>query len=215
MLDMVELAIWWLGAAGALALCIVVLYSTLRAGSRRMSRSGGQSNRLMHSPWFMAAGIVIFGALMWLLWKPIVPTLPDAIRIALLVIGGLLYFSGLALALWGRVALGDMHNVSSSFSAELFEGHQLITGGPFAYVRNPMYVGAFGWGLGGLLMYHTWAMALIAVSMLVFLRRARREEEALAAQFGDQWADYAHRVPAWLPRFGRRETARRTPHVAH
>lgn len=203
MLDMIERVIWWLGAAAAALLCLVVLVSTLRAGSRRMSRAAGRTNALMHAPWFIALGIVLFGAIMILLWRPIVPSLPDWARIALLVIGGPLYFGGIAVALWGRVALGEMHNVSSSFGAELFEGHRLITSGPYAFVRNPMYVGAFGWGLGGLLMYHTWAMALIAVSMLVFIRRARREEEALSAQFGDAWAAYARRVPAWLPRLNR------------
>jgi protein-S-isoprenylcysteine O-methyltransferase Ste14 len=35
---------------------------------------------------------------------------------------------------------------------------------------------------------------------MLFLR-ARREEQALAAEFGGQWQDYCKHVPAFLPRF--------------
>jgi protein-S-isoprenylcysteine O-methyltransferase Ste14 len=205
-LDFVERLVWWLGAASALAMTLVVLRSTLRAGSKRMGRVAGRRITLLHSPWFMVIGTIGGVALCWLLWEPIAPELPDGVRITLLILGGVLYFGGLGLAFWGRIALGEMHNVSSSFGAELFEGHRLITSGPFAYVRNPMYIGAFGWGIGGLLMYRTWTLALLAICLLVFFRRARREEEALAAEFGAEWADYARRVPAWMPRPGRVDT---------
>jgi protein-S-isoprenylcysteine O-methyltransferase Ste14 len=65
-----------------------------------------------------------------------------------------------------------------------------------------MYVGALAMGLGGLLLYRTWTLVMLALCTLVFFRRARREEDALSAEFGQQWADYARRVPAWIPRIG-------------
>ena len=49
-------------------------------------------------------------------------------------------------------------------------------------------------------MNRTWTALVIAISLPGIILRARREEEALAAQFGQQWQDYAQRVPALIPR---------------
>jgi protein-S-isoprenylcysteine O-methyltransferase Ste14 len=165
-----------------------------------MGRVSGRGNTSLHSPWILGIATAISLILFWTLWQPIPVHVSDSLRIGLLIAGSLLYFSGLALAVWGRIALGEMHNVSTMRGAELFEGQRLITTGPFAYVRNPMYVGAFILGLGGLLLYRTWAAALISASFLIFIRRAHQEEIALAAEFGDEWIDYCRRVPAWIPR---------------
>ncbi|MGQ9674465.1 MAG: methyltransferase family protein [Chloroflexota bacterium] len=72
---------------------------------------------------------------------------------------------------------------------------QGITIGPFAIVRHPMYLGSMPAALGALLMYRTWAAPVMAVSMPGVLLPARREEQVLAAQFGQQWRDDAQRVP--------------------
>jgi protein-S-isoprenylcysteine O-methyltransferase Ste14 len=121
----------------------------------------------------------------------------------MLLIGALLYFSGLAVVWWGRLTLGAAHNVSSSLGAEVFKGQSLITGGPFAYVRNPMYLGFFVALVGALLVYHTWTIVLLLVSVFSFTRRAVREEEVLAAEFGAEYEEYRRRVPGWIPRMRR------------
>jgi hypothetical protein len=117
-LDTVELWVWWLGAAAIVALSAAVTWSVLRARTRTIGRVAGQRNDLVHSPWFLVVGSVFSLALCWLLWRPVFAALPDGARIALLVAGGLLYFGGAALAAWGRVALGKMHNVSTTMGAE-------------------------------------------------------------------------------------------------
>jgi protein-S-isoprenylcysteine O-methyltransferase Ste14 len=96
-----------------------------------------------------------------------------------------------------------MYNVSSSFGAQLYTDQQLITHGPFAYVRHPMYLGILLVGWGGLLLYRTWTFVFIIAHFPVLLVRARHEEQALAIEFGEQWQVYSQRVPAWLPRFFR------------
>jgi protein-S-isoprenylcysteine O-methyltransferase Ste14 len=58
--------------------------------------------------------------------------------------------------------------------------------------------------IGSLLQYRTWTIVFLAVQGLVFLSRARREEQALAAQFGAEWEAYRRSVPAFVPRFQRR-----------
>ncbi len=62
-----------------------------------------------------------------------------------------------------------------------------------------MYLAVITAGIGGLLLYRTWAMLLFAIVMFGLTVRARREEGALAAEFGAAWAAYCRRVPAWLP----------------
>jgi protein-S-isoprenylcysteine O-methyltransferase Ste14 len=87
-----------------------------------------------------------------------------------------------------------------------FKEHQLITNGPFAVVRHPMYAGLILAACGSLLIYHTWTTLLFALFAPAFTFRARREEAALAAEFGEQRQEYCKRVPAFFPRLGRERT---------
>jgi protein-S-isoprenylcysteine O-methyltransferase Ste14 len=65
-----------------------------------------------------------------------------------------------------------------------------------------MYLAVIAAGMGGCLLYRTWAALAFAVIMLGLVIRARREEKVLAETFGPEWTAYASRVPAWFPRLG-------------
>ncbi|MCZ7572055.1 MAG: isoprenylcysteine carboxylmethyltransferase family protein [Ardenticatenaceae bacterium] len=152
---------------------------------------------------YLPASALGFG-LMYLLWRPLRLTLSTSARAGALILGALLYFPGLALMLWGRLALGEMYNVSTSVGVQLYADHRLVTCGPFTLMRHPMYVGGQLAELGALLIYRTWATLLIAaLNIPVLWLRARREEQALAAEFGEQWVAYSQRVPAWISRLSR------------
>jgi hypothetical protein len=113
----------------------------------------------------------------------------------------------MGLIVWGRVALGRMYNVSSTLGTRLYAHHELVTTGPFALVRHPMYLGALIAGLGSVLLYRTWATVLVLAHGAVFVVRAGKEEQTLAAEFGPTWAAYCQRVPGWLPRLSPARTA--------
>lgn len=85
--------------------------------------------------------------------------------------------------------------------ARLVEDHKLITVGPYAHVRNPIYTGMSGMLIAtGLAMEH-W-IALIAAILLFAVGtviRVRSEEKLLRSAFGKEFDDYAARVPAVLP----------------
>ncbi len=85
--------------------------------------------------------------------------------------------------------------------ARLVEDHKLITEGPYAYVRNPIYTGMLGMLVAtGLAMEHWIALPLAVVLFVVGLViRVRTEEKLLRAAFGQEFGDYARRVPAVLP----------------
>ena len=93
-----------------------------------------------------------------------------------------------------------MYGVSTSSSAPLQAGHQLIQRGPYVIIRHPMYLGYWLVMLGVLLTYRTSTpLAMLAMTALSFHRRARREESVLAAVFGEEWQAYATRVPMFIP----------------
>lgn len=76
----------------------------------------------------------------------------------------------------------------------------LITDGPFARSRNPIYVGNTLLLLGaGLLAGLAWLIpAAFAAAFTTQKLAIEREERHLAARFGLAWADYAARTPRWL-----------------
>ena len=121
----------------------------------------------------------------------------------MLIVGSLLYFPGMAFVLAGRLTLGKNYFVSTGLGAQLFAGHRLITGGPYALVRHPMYTGVFLAAIGSLLMYFTWTTLFFTCFAPLTLLRAWREEKVLAAEFGEQWQEYRRRVPMFIPGFGR------------
>lgn len=85
--------------------------------------------------------------------------------------------------------------------ARLVEGHQLITAGPYAYIRNPIYTGMLGMLIATGLATEHWIALIIATPIFVagMVIRIRTEEKLLRAEFGEAFEEFARRVPAVLP----------------
>jgi protein-S-isoprenylcysteine O-methyltransferase Ste14 len=192
----------WIGRVGAVAgfgTLAAALWGMWRGARRPVGREEGIAHRFLRWPvLFVATGLYI--GLGVLLWRPLPIRLGEPARLVALVLGSLLYFPALALYLWGLRTLGVMFSPSSGFGVRLYADQRLITQGPYDFVRHPMYLAVIITGLGGLMIYRTWAMAAFALSMLGLAVRARREERALAAEFPQEWEAYRRRVPAWIPR---------------
>lgn len=80
-------------------------------------------------------------------------------------------------------------------------GQRLISDGPFAYVRNPLYVANFlitlGFTIfGGRLWLTALTVFLFAVQYFFIVAY---EENLLVAKFGEEYEDYRMRVPRWIP----------------
>jgi protein-S-isoprenylcysteine O-methyltransferase Ste14 len=86
--------------------------------------------------------------------------------------------------------------------ARVIKGHQLVRTGPYAVVRNPIYLAMLGVVIATGLAFSYWQALVPAV--VVYLAgtaiRIRAEEKLLGAAFGSEFADYRRRVPALLPR---------------
>jgi protein-S-isoprenylcysteine O-methyltransferase Ste14 len=178
----------------------ILLYSIWRGSQRQAGRTSGNAN-MLRSPVFYFVFSLFFFSLAWLGWTPLPISFSPPIRTTLFILGCLLYFPGLIFLLWGRLELGKNYFVSTGLGAQLFKEHQLITSGPYAIVRHPMYAGLILAALGSLLLYFTWTTLYFACFAPFLMMRARREELVLAAEFGEKWTDYCKRVPAFIPRF--------------
>jgi protein-S-isoprenylcysteine O-methyltransferase Ste14 len=79
--------------------------------------------------------------------------------------------------------------------------HTLATAGPYASIRHPQYAGFVLIMLGFLVQWPTLlTLAMFPVLVYMYVRLARREEREVLAEFGDEYARYAARTPAFFPR---------------
>jgi protein-S-isoprenylcysteine O-methyltransferase Ste14 len=115
------------------------------------------------------------------------------------IAGGIVAAGGALLALWCilRFALRGRGT-----PAPFDPPRRLVVGGPYAVVRNPMYLGAGLALLGASLFYRS--LALLAYAAGFFLVThvfvVRYEEPALRSTFGGEYERYCRRVGRWWPR---------------
>ena len=85
--------------------------------------------------------------------------------------------------------------------ARVIEGHELIRGGPYGVVRNPIYLAMLVMLVAmGLTVSHWQALVVAAAAFWAGAAiRIRTEENLLRTNFGAQFEEYAHAVPAFLP----------------
>jgi protein-S-isoprenylcysteine O-methyltransferase Ste14 len=133
-------------------------------------------------------------------WQPFLPPVA-ALSGIVGVIFAVITISIAAISVWlVEVAVRTLDK-QWAISARLVEGHKLITVGPYAYVRNPIYTGMLGMLIAtGLAMEH-WTALIVAIVIFAvgLVIRVKSEEKLLCAAFGEEFEEYAKRVPAVLP----------------
>ena len=87
------------------------------------------------------------------------------------------------------------------FQAALTEDHKLITTGPYRWVRNPIYASMLGMLLATGLAKTWWPLLVAGIIFFVIGTeiRVHAEERLLAERFGEEFARYKARTPAYLP----------------
>lgn len=203
-LEPIESILRLLGGLLAYATLGMVFYGIWRGTRRQAGRITGKMGRYLRSPWFYLVTSALYFGICFLGWIPLPITVSQQAHYWILALGSLMYFPGMSLTLWSRLALGRNYFVSTGFGAQLFASQQLVTNGPYAILRHPMYAGIILAAFGSLLIYHTWTTLLFSCFVPALFIRARREETALSAEFGEQWQEYCNHVPAFFPRFWRR-----------
>ena len=120
--------------------------------------------------------------------------LPGGVRReGLVVVADVLATAGLAYSVWGLLYL------RRSFSI-IPEARRLVTGGPYAFSRHPVYLGEITTAIGVNLATAGWLSALAIVYFVACeIMRIRWEERILALAFPSEYPEYARRVPRYVP----------------
>jgi len=114
----------------------------------------------------------------------------------LLGIAATLTAAGLLVTVWARQYLGT----NWSATVTIKEGHELITRGPYALVRHPIYTGLLLAFAGSAMAVGEWRGVLaVALAFLALWRKLLLEERWMHQEFGEVYQAYCRRVPALIP----------------
>jgi protein-S-isoprenylcysteine O-methyltransferase Ste14 len=167
--------------------------------ARREATPRGEIYALLRRPWLSPPGVqaqLVGGLLIAIgiaaaeVWGEVGPAgSPRAL------LGSAVLLGAAALGLWSL-----LHLRSWRFLPVLAEGHELCTTGPYALIRHPIYASIDLIALGSALWVpHPSVLAGAALLLVGGDLRARSEEAALIAQFGERYRAYARRVRRLIP----------------
>jgi len=94
-------------------------------------------------------------------------------------------------------------HLDSQWSAQLqlTKDHHLVTTGPYAYIRHPLYAAMFGWCISLILLTANWIFFVAFVlSIAGLLWRIPKEEQMMIEAFGDEYTAYMQRTGRLFPK---------------
>lgn len=110
---------------------------------------------------------------------------------------GLTIFTvGIVVAVWARFTMGKYWDVPGTFSTA--NGSNLIMSGPFAYSRNPIYLGIMFVSIGMAIALKSITFILVIFLYLHLYVKTREEEAKLQKHFGDAYTKYQLDVPRFI-----------------
>jgi protein-S-isoprenylcysteine O-methyltransferase Ste14 len=112
-----------------------------------------------------------------------------------MLVGAALTVLGVGFAVWARLTLGSNWGMPMT----LRENPELVTGGPYAYVRHPIYTGLIFAVLGTALVLGGIWLSIFVVSSIYFALSAGREEKDMVERFPDAYPAYRARTKRLVP----------------
>jgi protein-S-isoprenylcysteine O-methyltransferase len=116
---------------------------------------------------------------------------------ALSWVGIVMVWAGMAFRLWAVQTLGAFFRVT----VVVQDGHQLVTAGPYRWLRHPAYTGSIVSMTGIGLAFGNWVSlaAMVLLPALAIAYRIHAEERALTEQFGEAYRDFRKTRSAVIP----------------
>jgi protein-S-isoprenylcysteine O-methyltransferase Ste14 len=114
--------------------------------------------------------------------------------------------AGVAVTVLGElIRLWGVHHIGVISRTRSERLGPLVASGPFAMLRNPLYVGNIAlWAGFAMTARLVWLAPVIVLLLgLEYHAIVRWEERLLESRFGDAYRSYAERVPRWIPTFSR------------
>jgi protein-S-isoprenylcysteine O-methyltransferase Ste14 len=110
-------------------------------------------------------------------------------------LGAALCVAGVALAIWARRRIGRNWGAPMSLRVD----HELVTDGPYRFVRHPIYTGLLLAMLGSALAGQLWWAAILIVSTVYFGASALIEERMMGRLFPLEYPQYRKRTKMLIP----------------
>jgi len=184
-----------------LVMRIYFMSKVRRSGGRIMpdekaiEREGGRGVLLIRVIGFFALMIILVMYLLGAKWiDALLFPLPAWLRWTGFAIGivSVIFWT------WTQVLL----DTQWSAQLQLTKEHHLITTGPYARIRHPLYAGMFGWCGALSLLTANWIFVAIAILSIVGLMwRVPKEEQMMIEAFGEEYKAYMQRTGRFLPKF--------------
>jgi len=121
----------------------------------------------------------LFGAIFLIFARP---------TLVLIIIGGIISIFGLLIRAWS--------------AGHIRKNEKLAISGPYAYTRNPLYLGSLFLGLGFMVSSSVWWLGLLFVALFlgIYFPVMSVESDELTSIFGSEYKEYAKKVPLFFPR---------------
>ena len=182
-----------IGISFEIAWSILLLYWIVSSFfTKRVVERRTLSEALRHWPLLIIAAFLLWGVLAF--YPFTLQVIPQSYAMA--IIGLIFTYLGLALALYARATLGRNWSGRVTFK----EQHELVTKGPYAYMRHPIYTAL-------LLMFIGTALAIgqldgllaVIVLFISFSIKLKQEEDLMLKHFPNEYPGYKARVKALVP----------------
>src|ERR1700678_2308764 len=186
--------LWFYEAFFPVVWIVFFVYWQIKAGNAKTTqRLEPAASRILRIFIFLIAIVLLSTtriALRWLYYELWLTGIWSFWLGAAVTVGGLLF------AVWARVHLGR----NWSRSVTIKQGHELITSGPYAVVRHPIYTGILaGFLCMAIAISQVRGFIVFVLFLLAFWIKLRMEEQWMRSQFGETYATYAHQTAALVP----------------
>lgn len=166
----------------------------LTPDQKAVEREGGRGTLIVRVVAFFALMAFLVMYILGMAWIDLFSfPLPVWLRWAGFALGIL----SVAFWTWTQVTL----DTQWSAQLQLTRDHHLITTGPYARIRHPLYVGVFGWCVSLSLLTANWifvAAGLLSVAGLLW--RIPKEEQMMIEAFGEEYKAYMQRTGRFFPK---------------
>lgn len=192
---------FWLLFGGMMVMQIYFASRVRQAGERVTADRGA----IQREGWWYAV-VRAIGSLALIIFLILYAIRPDWFDFLVVPLPDWLRWTGFALGIlsfglyaWSQATLGKEWSPHLQMRAK----HTLVTTGPYARIRHPIYLAMIGFLTGIALVSANWFfIALLLVSIVVLALRIPKEEQMLIEEFGEEYQTYMQSTGSLFPKFG-------------
>ena len=127
----------------------------------------------------------------------LIPSPIDKVDQGFVTVGVLLFLAGFVILIWAKLIMNKNWGPAEA-SHDISRQKDLVTQGPFAFTRNPIYLGIILTDLGIFIALQSFLIFLTYFHYLYYRRFIVKEEEFLEKHFGQKYLDYKEKVPRFI-----------------